>query len=176
MIYGNRWILSNILPDIDNAPERLVNPASMNITLGNSLQVIRQVKNPICLGDKVEYITHTIPDDGYVLYPGEFILATTQQYVRIPQNCAAFVQGRSSIGRIGLSIQNAGFIDPGFEGEITLELLNESNNAIRLQTGYPVGQLVFFSCVGVTAGYQGKYQHQRGATGSRMELDAIKKP
>lgn len=62
----------------------------------------------------------TVAPDGIEIQPGEFMLATTMEYIRIPNDCAAFVHGRSSIGRLGLTVQNAGFIDPGFHGEITL--------------------------------------------------------
>ena len=84
----------------------------------------------------------------------------------------AFVEGRSSIGRLGLFIQNAGWVDPGFEGEITLELFNANKCAIELQSGRRVGQLVFAQLdVHTLNPYQGKYQGQRGATGSRIFLD-----
>ncbi len=84
----------------------------------------------------------------------------------------AFVEGRSSIGRLGLFIQNASLVPPGFEGEITLELFNASRCAIELQTGQRIGQLVFARLDNNAQNpYRGKYQGQRGATGSRVFLD-----
>jgi dCTP deaminase len=94
----------------------------------------------------------------------------------MPDRVAAFVQGRSSIGRIGLTVQNAGFVDPGFTGHITLELVNESPVTIYLKPGYPVAQLVFFDVSPVNDPYHGKYNGQEEATGSRMFMDKQKYP
>lgn len=113
--------------------------------------------------------------DTYVLLPGQFILATTMEYFILPNDLTAFVEGRSSLGRMGLFIQNAGWVDPGFQGEITLELFNANRCAIKLQTGRRVGQLVFAQMDSeALRPYQGKYQGQRGATGSRVYLDQEK--
>ncbi len=82
-------------------------------------------------------------------------------------------EGRSSIGCLGLFIQNAGWVDPGFKGEITLELFNANKCAIELKSGRRVGQLVFAELDRDAQNpYRGKYQGQRGATGSRIFLDA----
>ena len=104
--------------------------------------------------------------------PGQFVLATTMEYFRLGDDLTAFVEGRSSIGRLGLFIQNAGWVDPGFEGEITLELYNASRCAIELEAGRRVGQLVFAQLDRhAETPYRGKYQGQRGATGSRIYMD-----
>lgn len=87
-------------------------------------------------------------------------------------NTFSVVEGRSSLGRLGLFIQNAGWVDPGFHGEITLELFNVNRCAIRLQAGRRIGQLVFARMDRAARNpYRGKYQGQRGATGSRVFLD-----
>ena len=87
-------------------------------------------------------------------------------------NTFSVVEGRSSLGRLGLFIQNAGWVDPGFHGEITLELFNANRCAIRLQAGRRIGQLVFARMDrAAQSPYRGKYQGQRGATGSRVFLD-----
>lgn len=87
-------------------------------------------------------------------------------------NTFSVVEGRSSLGRLGLFIQNAGWVDPGFHGEITLELFNANRCAIRLQAGRRIGQLVFARMDRAAQNpYRGKYQGQRGATGSRVFLD-----
>jgi dCTP deaminase len=94
------------------------------------------------------------------------------EYVRLPHNLTAFVEGRSSIGRIGLFIQNAGWVDPGFEGQITLELYNANSLPIRLEAGRRICQLVFCRMdQAADAPYQGKYQGQRNATGSQVSKD-----
>ena len=86
-------------------------------------------------------------------------------------NTFSVVEGRSSLGRLGLFIQNAGWVDPGFHGEITLELFNANRCAIRLQAGRRIGQLVFARMDRAARNpYRAKYQGQRGATGSRVFL------
>ena len=94
------------------------------------------------------------------------------EYVELPDYLTAFVEGRSSLGRMGLFIQNAGWVDPGFRGEITLELYNANRCAIELKAGRRVGQLVFAQMdQAAMHPYRGKYQGQTGATGSRVFLD-----
>ena len=155
--------------------EAQINPASVNITLGKSFLVPKKVLfGGVALGDEVPYKHIFLDDDEMLkLRPGEFVLGTTHEYFKIPASLSAFVQGRSSIGRAGLSIQNAGFVDPGFTGQITLELKNDSPNVIYLKPGYPVGQLVFFDTSDVEKPYCGKYVGQVGATGSRMHKDVL---
>ena len=152
-----------------------IGPASIDLRLGTSFKTINTSGVfGITLGDKVEYQyckRASDYEDDVIICPGEFILATTMEKVRIPKDMCAFVQGRSSIGRIGLTVQNAGFVDPGFYGEITLELVNESPFPIRLTPGYRIAQLVLMDATEVTEVYEGKYNGQEGATGSRMHLD-----
>lgn len=114
----------------------------------------------------------SLPDGTFYIKPKEFVLATTKEYIKLPNDLTAFVEGRSSIGRMGLFVQNAGWVDPGFEGEITLELFNASDNTIKLVGGMRIAQLVFAQ-LDRPAGnpYNGKYQGQKGATGSRVFKD-----
>jgi len=154
--------------------EALVNPASLNIRLGSTF-LTPKTDRIVMLGDPVEYDAHTVePGHRFRVGPGQFVLGTTLERLDLPSRISAFVQGRSSIGRIGLTIQNAGFVDPGFHGHITLELINESPNPIFLAPGYPIGQLVFFETGEVERPYDGKYNDQVEATGSRMYLDEWK--
>lgn len=148
-----------------------VQPASVDIRLGRTFSVVEDGAGGIInLDDEIPY--KTIEADEYLLLPGQFVLATTEEYVRLPDNLTAFVEGRSSLGRMGLFVQNAGWVDPGFEGEITLELFNANRCAIRLRAGRRVGQLVFAQLDDKALNpYRGKYQGQRGATGSRVFLD-----
>ena len=119
-----------------------VQPASVDIRLGNTFSIVEDLSTGvITLKDEVRY--KTINTDTYILLPGQFVLATTMEYVSLPDNLTAFVEGRSSLGRLGLFIQNAGWVDPGFQGEITLELFNANRCAIELKAGRRVGQLVF---------------------------------
>ena len=119
-----------------------VQPASVDIRLGDTFSIVEDLSTGIItLKDEVRY--KTINTDTYILLPGQFVLATTMEYVSLPDNLTAFVEGRSSLGRLGLFIQNAGWVDPGFQGEITLELFNANRCAIELKAGRRVGQLVF---------------------------------
>jgi dCTP deaminase len=114
-----------------------------------------------------------ISEDGlFILPPKAFVLGTTLECVAVPNNIAVYVEGRSSIGRYGLQVQNAGFVDPGFEGQITLELFNALDVPIALPPLRRICQLVFFEMDEATdKPYSGKYMHQREATASRVELD-----
>ena len=148
-----------------------IQPASVDVRLGDTFSVVEDSPSGmISLDGEIRY--KTIKTDRYVLLPGQFVLATTMEYFRLPDDLTAFVEGRSSLGRMGLFIQNAGWVDPGFEGEITLELYNANRCAIELRAGRRVGQLVFAKMdAAAEHPYRGKYQGQRGATGSRVWKD-----
>ncbi len=154
--------------------EHQIQPASVDIRLGNTFCIVEDTTNGIIsLNDEIKY--KTMVTDRYLLLPGQFVLATTMEYFCLPDNLTAFVEGRSSLGRLGLFIQNAGWVDPGFEGEITLELYNANRCAIELCAGRRVGQLVFAQLDDHAINpYCGKYQGQRGATSSKIFLDQDK--
>lgn len=144
-----------------------IQPASIDICLGNTFCTLEDNESrTVSLGEKLEY--KKITQESFNLLPGQFVLASSREYVSLPTDLAAFVEGRSSLGRMGLFIQNAAWIEPGFSGEITLELFNASKSTIELHSGYRIGQLIFVKTLAsVQHPYTGKYQHQRGATGSR---------
>ncbi len=148
-----------------------IQPASVDVRLGNTFSVVDDTPSGIItLSSKINY--KTITADRYLILPGQFVLATTMEYFELPDDLTAFVEGRSSLGRMGLFIQNAGWVDPGFRGEITLELFNANRCAIELQSGRRVGQLVFAKMDSpAEKPYSGKYQGQKGATGSRVFMD-----
>lgn len=151
--------------------EEQIQPASVDIRLGTTYGIVEDTATGfIQLSKEISY--KKIEAETYLLLPGQFVLATTMEYFKMPDNMTAFVEGRSSIGRLGLFIQNAGWVDPGFEGEITLELFNANRCAIELCAGRRVGQLVFAQLDDNAMNpYRGKYQGQQGATGSRIYLD-----
>lgn len=156
---------------IEPLEKEQIQPASVDIRLGDTFGIVEDTSSGILtLDGQIAY--KTIRTERYLLLPGQFVLATTMEYFRLPEDVTAFVEGRSSLGRMGLFIQNAGWVDPGFEGEITLELFNANRCAIELQAGRRVGQLVFARMdQSARNPYRGKYQGQRGATGSRVFLD-----
>lgn len=148
-----------------------IQPASVDVRLGDTFGIVEDSPSGVITMER-EIGYQTIRNDTYVLLPGQFVLATTMEYFELPDNLTAFVEGRSSLGRMGLFIQNAGWVDPGFQGEITLELFNANRCAIELKAGRRVGQLVFAELDGVAMHpYRGKYRGQKGATGSRVYLD-----
>jgi dCTP deaminase len=149
-----------------------IQPASIDCHLGDHFLVVedRQM-HTIELDQKIVY--REITGDEIIIPPHSFLLATTQEYIKLPNNLTAFVEGRSSIGRIGLFIQNAGWVDPGFEGQITLELYNANSLPIRLKAGRRICQLVFCKMDQEALNpYRGKYQGQRKTTGSRIFNDS----
>ena len=146
-------------------------PASIDLRLGRSfLKIDENTLDALSLDSELPYVS--IEKDDIVIPPHSFLLATTVEYIRIPSNVTAFVEGRSSIGRIGLFIQNAGWVDPGFEGTITLELFNANRLPIRLTSGRRICQIVFaFMDKNAQSPYAGKYQNQRSTVGSRIYKD-----
>lgn len=166
-----REMLNNGALGISPITEEQIQPASVDICLGNTFSVVEDSPSGIITMDKlIDY--KTISTNTYVLLPGQFVLATTREYISLPNDLTAFVEGRSSLGRMGLFIQNAGWVDPGFEGEITLELYNANRCAIELKAGRRIGQLVFAKMDQEALNpYNGKYQGQIGATGSKVYLD-----
>ncbi len=174
MILSDKTILSKLEDKslvIKPLNEGQVQPASVDIRLGNTFSVVEDSPlGIITLESEIKY--KTVCTDTYLILPGQFVLATTMEYFELPDNLTAFVEGRSSLGRMGLFIQNAGWVDPGFKGEITLELYNANRCAIELKAGRRVGQLVFAQMdKPALNSYNGKYQGQMGATGSKVFLD-----
>jgi dCTP deaminase len=149
-----------------------VQPASIDLRLGRSfLKIDENTLEALSLDSELAYVK--IEKDEIIIPPHSFLLATTVEFIRLPSNVTAFVEGRSSIGRMGLFIQNAGWVDPGFEGTITLELFNANRLPLRLAAGRRICQIVFAQMDQATRRpYAGKYQGQRGTVGSRVFRDA----
>lgn len=156
-----------------------VQPCSIDLTLGND--IIVPTPGFICLKpwDKAymrDYdpnaLEHLLdPDsdlfDTYPLDPGDFLLATTAEHVEVPRDLCGEVWGKSSLARLGVQIHvTAGLIDPGFCGNITLEVVNQSKQTIYLKAGMKIAQIVFKEVKGCRTGYTGKYQNQVGTTKS----------
>lgn len=161
---------------VDPLEEYQVQPASIDMRLGNHfLTVDEHAMGIISMDEPIQY--RDISRDEIIIPPKSFILATTMEFIKLPDNMTAFVEGRSSIGRMGLFIQNAGWVDPGFEGEITLEIFNANSLPIKLNAGRRICQLVFAEMDKTTDNpYRGKYQGQRKARGSDVRMDTeIKK-
>lgn len=156
---------------IDPLSEHSIQPASIDCRLGDHfLEVEDRKLSVIDLSSDIPY--REFEGESITIPPHSFVLATTLEYVKLPDDLTAFVEGRSSIGRIGLFIQNAGWVDPGFEGQITLELYNANSLPIRLEAGRRICQLVFCKMdQSAENPYRGKYQGQRRTTGSRVRHD-----
>lgn len=157
-------------------------PASYDVTLDSKLVLIKaNAKNAVFDPMKrtstgVYYETITIPEEGYFLKPGEFLLGSTVEKVQLPSNISARFDGKSSLGRIGLVTHvTAGFIDPGFKGQITLEIKNNNSEdiGIVLRKGMKIGQIVFTLMTNPATrsygshGLGSHYQNQVGATPSK---------
>ena len=146
-------------------------PASIDCRLGNHFLVVEDF-NMKSLDMESEILYREYEGETITLPPHTFLLATTMEWVKLPNDLTAFVEGRSSIGRLGLFIQNAGWVDPGFEGNITLELYNANSLPIQLHAGRRICQLVFCKMDQAAARpYQGKYQGQKRSVGSRVFKD-----
>jgi dCTP deaminase len=156
-----------ISPIADNA----IQPASVDCRIGSHYLVVDDTDSGIITFDEpIKY--REIEEKSIVIPPHSFLLATTMEYIALPNHITAFVEGRSSIGRMGLFIQNAGWVDAGFEGQITLELYNANSLPIKLESGHRVCQLVFCEMdKPAVSPYRGKYFKQRNSVGSRIFLD-----
>lgn len=160
---------------IDPFEESNVEPASVDLRLSNSFKTIDSTgvidtRDP----DSVSYREfHT---DSIVINPGDTILGATMERVRIPHHLSARIAGRSSLGRIFVEVhKTAGFGDPGFEGDITLEIGNDGRNPVKLYAGDRICQIIFEELDKPAArpyGHEGsQYQSQTGATSSGMQFD-----
>jgi len=159
----------------------MVQPASIDVRLDRWFRLFDNHRYPV-IDPAVEQdgLTHLVdvgPDDPFVLHPGEFVLGATYESVTLPDDVAARLEGKSSLGRLGLLTHStAGFIDPGFTGHVTLELSNTATMPIKLWPGMKVGQLCFFRLSSPAAAPYGsgahgsRYQGQRGPTASRGYL------
>ena len=163
---------------IDPLDESCIQPSSIDVKISNLFRVFRNHTAPVIdvkkdLTDLTELIE--VPLDGvFMLHPGEFVLGSTLERVAIADDLVARVEGKSSLGRLGLLIHStAGFIDAGFDGHITLELSNVANLPITLYPGMKIGQVSFMNMTTPAANPYGKgargstYQGQRGPTPSR---------
>ena len=160
----------------------MVQPSSVDIHLDRFFRLFDNHKYPVVdpAADQPE-LTRLIKvsaDGEFVLHPGEFVLGATYERVTLADDVAARLEGKSSLGRLGLLTHStAGFIDPGFSGHVTLELSNTATLPIKLYPGMKVGQLCFFQLSSPAerpygAGATGsRYQGQRGPTASRSHLN-----
>ncbi|WP_152656583.1 dCTP deaminase [Oceanobacillus sp. CFH 90083] len=157
--------------------ELSIQPASVDLRLGAEFLVVDDISTPYLSIDKLaNYQEIEIADKETITIPPQsFMLGTTMENIGLPDHLTAFVEGRSSIGRLGVFIQNAGWIDPGFSGQITLELFNANRVPVKLQAGMRVCQLVIAAVDQETEGYSGKYLFQKGTTPSRVYLDQERK-
>lgn len=156
----------------------MVQPSSVDVRLDRYFRLFDNHKyaviDPAEEQPELTRLIEVDPEEGFILHPGEFVLGSTYEQVRLPDDVAARLEGKSSLGRLGLLTHStAGFIDPGFEGHVTLELSNVATLPIRLWPGMKIGQLCFFRLTspadrpyGAGATYS-RYLGQRGPTASR---------
>lgn len=156
---------------IEPIKKESIQPASVDFHLGRHYLTIEDKQmSLITLDTPIKY--REIDAENIIIPPHSFLLGTTEEYIKLPSNITAFVEGRSSIGRIGLFIQNAGWIDPGFEGRVTLELYNANSLPIQLQSGRRICQMVFCTMDQAAKNpYKGKYQGQDRTIGSKIYQD-----
>ncbi|KAB2336839.1 dCTP deaminase [Cytobacillus depressus] len=173
MILSDKTILKKLEEQelvIQPLSKSQVQPASVDLRLANHFLTVDENTVPLITIDQpADY--KEFYKDRIIIPPQSFILGTTLECISLPNNMTAFVEGRSSIGRLGLFIQNAGWVDPGFEGHITLELYNANRVPIELKEGRRICQLVLVTLDQETTPYIGKYRCQNKATESRVYLD-----
>lgn len=166
---------------IEPYDEACIQPASIDIHLDDKFRVFRNIRKPyVDVRQPQEDLTELVAIDGenpLILHPREFVLGSTLEKVTLPDDIVARVEGKSSLGRLGLLIHStAGYVDPGWIGQLTLELSNVSNLPITLYFGMPIGQISFLRLSSPaekpynSQGLGSKYQGQEGPTASRFYL------
>jgi dCTP deaminase len=163
---------------IDPYDPALLQPSSVDVRVDRFFRVFHNARYPyIDVKQPQEALTELVEiheDEPFILHPGEFVLGSTLEVVSLPDDLVARLEGKSSLGRLGLLIHStAGFIDPGFEGNVTLELSNVANLPITIYHGMKIGQISFMQMTEPTSTPYGsstlgsKYRGQRGPTPSR---------
>lgn len=163
---------------LDPWDEAMVQPSSVDVRLDRYFRLFDNHKyqhiDPATDQPDLTRLVEVDPDESFVLHPGEFVLGATFEVVTLPDDVAARLEGKSSLGRLGLLTHStAGFIDPGFSGHVTLELSNVATLPITLWPGMKIGQLCFFRLSSAaehpygSERYSSRYQGQRGPTASR---------
>lgn len=167
--------------EIDPYDPQMIQPASIDVRLDRYFRLFDNHKysviNPALPQDDLTHLVDVGQSAPFVLHPGEFVLGSTLERVQLADNLAARLEGKSSLGRLGLLTHStAGFIDPGFNGHVTLELSNTATMPILLYPGMKIGQLCFFQLSSSAEKPYGsrergsRYQGQRGPTASRSYL------
>jgi dCTP deaminase len=163
--------------EIDPYDPALLQPSSVDVRVDRLFRVFRNNRAPYIDVKAEQDLTELVEvagDEPFILHPGEFVLGSTLERVRLPDDLVARLEGKSSLGRLGLLIHStAGFIDPGWNGHVTLELSNVANLPITIYHGMKIGQISFMELTEPAAAPYGagalgsKYQDQRGPTPSR---------
>jgi len=160
----------------------LLQPSSFDVRIDRFFRLFDNHKyafiDPAEQQDDLTRLVEVAADEPFILHPGEFVLGSTYEFVSLPDNIAARLEGKSSLGRLGLVTHStAGFVDPGFNGHVTLELSNMATLPIKLWPGMKIGQLCFFQLSSPSetpygsAKYLNRYQGQRGPTASRSYMN-----
>lgn len=181
MLLSDRDIKAQLATDrigLEPLDLAMVQPSSVDVRLDGFFRLFDNHKYPYI--DPAEdqpdltRLIETKADEPFILHPGEFVLGSTYELITLPDDVAARLEGKSSLGRLGLLTHStAGFIDPGFSGHVTLELSNVATLPIKLWPGMKIGQLCFFQLSSPTENpygstkYGSRYQGQRGPTASR---------
>ncbi len=168
-------------PELD--PDLQIGPSSVDLRLGYSFGVLNtrlvevvDTKDMKKYNNCIQEERHT-PEEGVIIHPGEFVLGTSLETVNVPDDMVARVEGRSSYGRLGIVVHaTAGFVDPGFEGDITLEMQNLGNAPVKVYPEDRICQIVFETMTSEAAVPYGekrdaKYMNQKGATGSKLDRE-----
>ncbi|MGD9695651.1 MAG: dCTP deaminase [Thermoleophilia bacterium] len=180
MVLSDRTIRAELASGrlvIDPFDESLLQPSSVDLRVADRFRVFHNSRRPfIDVQRPTDDLTEEVAiaaGEAFILHPGEFVLASTRERVALPDDLVGRLEGKSSLGRLGLLIHStAGFIDPGFDGTITLELSNVARLPISIVPDMPIGQISFLQMTTpVERPYRGKYQGQSGPTASAYHLN-----
>ncbi|MGO3152770.1 MAG: dCTP deaminase [Galactobacter sp.] len=185
MLLSDRDIRAELDADrirLDPLDTSMIQPSSVDVRIDRYFRLFDNHKyahiDPSQDQPELTRLVEVAPDEPFVLHPGEFVLGSTYEQVTLPDDVAARLEGKSSLGRLGLLTHStAGFVDPGFTGHVTLELSNVATLPIKLWPGSKIGQLCFFRLSSPaehpygTGDNLNRYMGQRGPTASRSHLN-----
>ena len=183
MILSDKDILEKIKKGeikIEPFDRNCVQPSTVNLHLSSEIRVFDNWQHGVVdVKEKVDVSRLIkIKKEGFIIHPGEFLLGSTVEKITLPNDIAAKLEGRSSLGRLGLVVHaTAGYVDPGFSGWLTFELSNLSRLPIRVYPGMKIAQICFFQMSSPvlrpygSKGLGSKYQGQKGPTASRAWMD-----
>ncbi|MCK5023053.1 MAG: dCTP deaminase [Candidatus Aenigmarchaeota archaeon] len=152
---------------IDPIEDKQIQPASIDLKIADEILIVKG--SEINFGEEPEY--ERIKQDVITLPPKTHVLVRTSERIELPNDVGGIMKLRSSLSRVGVILNNAGWVDPGFKGTLTLSVFNSNDIPVKIKAGTRFSQLILLGLSKESDGYSGKYADQKETTGSKAHLD-----